>query len=200
MSDELTDLELMKRIARKDSNALQLIYERYERPMYTFAYRIVKDSMLAEEILQELFLRIWNAAEKYDEDQGKLSSWMFTLTRNIAIDGLRRRQIRTAQQVVETEQLNRTQDESADTENAVEAKVIGEQVREAMRNLSQDQHQVVELIYFGGYTQQEVSVNCDIPLGTVKSRVRLAMKALKLQLEGIGEEGQSYETRNKSMR
>jgi len=200
MSDELTDLELMKRITRKDSIALQLIYERYERPIYTFAYRIVKDAMLAEEVIQELFLRIWNAAEKYDENQGKLSNWMFTLTRNIAIDGLRRRQVRTSQQVVEPEQLNRTPDDATDTANTVEAKVIGEQVREAMRSLTPDQHKVVELIYFGGYTQQEVSQNCDIPLGTVKSRVRLAMKALKLQLEGIGEEGPSYETRNKSMR
>ncbi|QJD82963.1 RNA polymerase sigma factor [Cohnella herbarum] len=194
MSDEMTDLELIERITRKDSQALQLIYERYERPIYTFAFRIVKDAMLAEEVVQELFLRIWNAAEKYDGDQGKLSSWMFTLTRNIAIDGLRRRQIRTSKQVVKTEQLNQTPDSATDTAIAVETKVIGEQVRQAMRKLSPDQHQVVELIYFGGYTQQEVSVSCDIPLGTVKSRVRLAMKALKSELENIGEEGHGYET------
>lgn len=194
MSDELTDLQLIERITLKDSNALKLIYERYERPIYTFAYRIVKDEMLAEEVLQELFLRIWNAAEKYDEDQGKLSSWMFTLTRNIAIDGLRRRQTRTSQQVVESEQLNRTPDGVMDTESAVEAKMIGEQVREAIWKLTPDQHQVVELIYFGGYTQQEVSERCNIPLGTVKSRVRLAMKVLKSQLKNIGEEGHRYES------
>jgi len=194
MSEEQADIQLIARVAHKDSVALQLLYERYERPIYTFAYRIVKDTMLAEEVVQELFLRLWNAAAKYDPTQGKLSSWMFTLTRNIAIDGLRRRQARTAQQVVESEQLNRTADEEADTATAVEASMIGEQVREAMRQLGPDQHQVVELIYFEGYTQQEVSERYNIPLGTVKSRVRLAMKALKSRLRGMGEEGLEYDT------
>jgi RNA polymerase sigma-70 factor, ECF subfamily len=192
MSDNRTDLELLTRISNKDPEALKLIYKRYERPIYTFAYRIVKDAMLAEEVVQELFMRIWNSAERYDAGQGLLSSWMFTVTRNLAIDALRRRQTRTSQQVTEAEQLNREPDPEPDTGAIATANIVGEQVRSAIKTLSDDQQEVMELIYFNGYTQQEVSEKCDIPLGTVKSRVRLAMKALKTQLEDIGKEGLSY--------
>ncbi|MBM7567643.1 RNA polymerase sigma factor [Paenibacillus sacheonensis] len=192
MSDNGTDAALLARILGKDPEALKLMYERYERPIYAFAYRIVKDAMLAEEVVQELFLRLWNSAERYDSGQGMLSSWLFTITRNIAIDALRLRQTRTSQQVTEAEQLNREPDPESDTAGLATANVVGEQVRSAIRSLNEDQQEVMELIYFAGYTQQEVSAKCDIPLGTVKSRVRLAMKALKTQLEDIGKEGLSY--------
>ncbi|QHW32003.1 RNA polymerase sigma factor [Paenibacillus rhizovicinus] len=192
MSDNQTDLELLTGILNRDPEALKLIYERYERSIYTFSYRIVKDAMLAEEIVQELFMRIWHAAERYDPAQGQLASWMFTVTRNIAIDALRRRQTRTSQQVTEAEKLNRKPDPESDTESLAAANIVGEQVRSAIKQLSGEQQEVMELIYFNGYTQQEVSAKCDIPLGTVKSRVRLAMKALRTQLEDIGKEGLSY--------
>jgi RNA polymerase sigma factor (sigma-70 family) len=194
MSEMLPDLELIMRISHRDEDALKLVYERYERPIYTFAYRIVKDAMLAEEVVQELFMRIWNSAEKYDAEQGKLSSWMFTLTRNIAIDWLRRKQSRTSHQVIDADQMNQKPDLANDTAQVVEAMIIGDQVRDAMLQLSADQQQVVEMIYYGGYTQQEVSLRCNIPLGTVKSRVRLAMRTLKKQLGGIGKEGLGYDS------
>lgn len=189
MANEPTELDLMRRIANKDPDALKLIYARYERPIYSFAYRIVKDAMLAEEVVQELFLRIWNSAERYDADVGMLASWLFTITRNIAIDAMRLRQTRTSQQVAAAEQLNQAPDDDADTAVLATDNVVGEQVRDALKNLNEEQQQVVELIYYNGYTQQEVSAKCGIPLGTVKSRVRLAMKSLKSQLENIGKEG-----------
>ncbi|WP_127496084.1 RNA polymerase sigma factor [Paenibacillus glycanilyticus] len=200
MSEDRTELEIFSGIADKDPEALKLLYERYERPVYMFAYRIVKDAMLAEEVVQELFMRIWNLAERYNSEQGRLASWLFTITRNIAIDALRRRQTRTSQQVAETEQLNQTPDPDSDTAELAAANVVGEQVRNALGKLSGDQQEVVELIYFNGYTHQEVSVRCEIPLGTVKSRVRLAMKALRSHLGHIGEEGASYEPSFKTVR
>ncbi|UJF32421.1 RNA polymerase sigma factor [Paenibacillus hexagrammi] len=190
MTDTLTDLQIMERIVRKDADALRYLYERYERPVYAFAYRIVHDPMMAEEVAQELFLRIWHAAERYDAENGKLTSWMFTLTRNIAIDQLRKKQSRTSGQVAGPEQMNRVQDTAKSTEEVVESQWMGQRIKDALGELNPDQKQVLDLIYYQGYTQQEVSDQEAIPLGTVKSRVRLALKQLKSKLTGIRKEEQ----------
>ncbi|WNR45429.1 RNA polymerase sigma factor [Paenibacillus roseipurpureus] len=188
MNGTNTDQELITRIVNKDADALTFLYDKYEKPIYAFAYRIVHDAMLAEEVVQELFLRIWNAAERFDFEHGKLTSWMFTLTRNIAIDILRKKQNRTWGQTTESEQLNRMPDSSKSTEEVVLEDLRGEEIRKALHGLSPDQQQVVELIYYQGYTQQEVSDGQAIPLGTVKSRVRLALKQLRVRLAGVGKE------------
>ncbi|MCD1259933.1 sigma-70 family RNA polymerase sigma factor [Paenibacillus athensensis] len=188
MNASITDQELMQRIVGKDAEALRFLYEKYEKPIYAFAYRIVQDPMMAEEAVQELFLRIWHVAERYDGGFGKLTSWMFTLTRNISIDLLRKKQSRIMKQTAEQEQLNRIPDTGRTTEEVVEAEWLGAQVREALHTLSDEQQMVVEMIYFQGYTQQEVSDSQAIPLGTVKSRVRLAMKQLRQRLTGTGKE------------
>ncbi|MFD2611803.1 RNA polymerase sigma factor [Paenibacillus gansuensis] len=188
MTELAADGDLLKRIAAKDAEALEQLYDRYEKPMYSFAYRIVKDAMQAEEIVQELFFRIWNAAVNYDPSQGKVTTWMFTLTRNIAIDLLRKKENRTVKEMTEPEKMQRYADQMTDTEKQAETKWVGEEIRTALTTLNQDQQQVIEMIYFGGLTQQEVSTRHNIPLGTVKSRVRLAMKQLKSALSGIGKE------------
>ncbi|WP_246309952.1 RNA polymerase sigma factor [Paenibacillus alginolyticus] len=153
MNGTSTDQELMMRIVNQDADALKFLYDKYEKPIYAFAYRIVHDAMMAEEVVQELFLRIWKAAERYDDEHGKLTSWMFTLTRNIAIDSLRKKQNRTSGQTTEIEQLNRIPDSSKSTEEVVLDGWRGEEIREALHGLSPDQQQVVELIYYQGYTQ-----------------------------------------------
>lgn len=188
MNGTRTDQELMMQIVDKDADALKFLYEKYEKPIYAFAYRIVHDAMMAEEVVQELFLRIWHAAERYDSGHGKLTSWMFTLTRNIAIDLLRKKQNRTSGQTAETEQLNRIPDTGKSTEEVALDGWRGQEIRDALHGLNPDQKQVLELIYYQGYTQQEVSNYHAIPLGTVKSRARLALKQLKGRLAGVGKE------------
>ncbi|UKS27263.1 sigma-70 family RNA polymerase sigma factor [Paenibacillus sp. HWE-109] len=188
MNGTHTDQELMRQIVAKDADALKFLYEKYEKPIYAFAYRIVQDTMMAEEVVQELFLRIWKAAERYDAEQGKLTSWMFTLSRNIAIDLLRKKQNRTTGQTADIEQLNRIPDMGKSTEEVALDGWRGQEIREALHELNPDQKQVLDLIYYQGYTQQEVSDNQAIPLGTVKSRVRLALKQLKGRLAGVGKE------------
>ncbi len=183
MSGERTDHELIELIALKDARALELLYDRYERPMFSFAYRFVKDTMAAEEIVQELFLRIWNSAERFQVEKGKVSTWMFTVTRNVAIDLLRKRSRKFNEPVDDKIMMRLTND--SNTEQEVESKWVDDQVKAALYDLSKDQQQVVEWIYFKGYTQQEVSEIHEIPLGTVKSRVRLALKQLKLRLGRI---------------
>ncbi|WP_240416100.1 RNA polymerase sigma factor [Paenibacillus periandrae] len=186
MNGLLPDQELMKRIAAKDEEALKQLYDHYEKPIYSFAYRMVRDAMMSEEIVQELFLRIWHTAERFDGAQGKLTSWMFTLTRNITIDLLRKKRSRTPQAMAEPDQLEFIADERMNTELNVEKKWVGEQVKAALDDLNEDQKKVVEWIYYQGYTHQEVSDMHAIPLGTVKSRVRLAMKQLQRHLSDGG--------------
>ncbi|AFH60039.1 RNA polymerase sigma factor [Paenibacillus caseinilyticus] len=186
MYGTLSDQELIERITARDEEALTMLYDRYEKAVYAFAYRMVQDPMMAEEVVQELFLRIWNAAARYDSGQGKLTTWMFTLTRNITIDALRKKRRRSPQQPAEPEALAFVADERADTEGEVESRWVGEEIQAALQVLNQDQKQVLEWIYYQGYTQQEVSERYAIPLGTVKSRVRLALKQLQQRLSHIG--------------
>jgi RNA polymerase sigma factor (sigma-70 family) len=193
MNIEIVDTELINLITSKDPSALEQLYDKYERPVYSFAYRMVNDEMMAEEVVQEVFLRIWNSAERYDAKYGKLTTWMFTLTRNIAIDLLRKKRSRMPEPFAPEEQLNIMPDVSQNTEAEVELKWIGEQVKSALDDLNPDQKQVVELIYYEGFTQQEVADKYSIPLGTVKSRVRLALKQLKSKLADIGRREVSHE-------
>ncbi|QGQ94619.1 sigma-70 family RNA polymerase sigma factor [Paenibacillus psychroresistens] len=193
MNERVEDLQLMKLIALKDAPALEQLYDRYEKAIYCFAHRIVNDVMMAEEVVQELFMRIWNFAERYESTQGKLSTWMFTLTRNIAIDILRKKQNRVQKQVAEQQQLNAIPDSGKAVEDEVENNWIGDEVRQAMKALNEDQQKVVEWIYYQGLTQQEVAERHAIPLGTVKSRVRLAMKQLKQRLANVVERGVTHE-------
>jgi RNA polymerase sigma factor (sigma-70 family) len=189
MGEPATDELLIQKIANRDSAALEQLYDRYERRIYSFVYRIVKDAMAAEEVVQELFIRVWNSAERLDtgEAAGKISSWMFTIARNLSVDWIRK-QGRKPLEASEDGVLERVA-ASKSTEQEVEHKMLGEQMQEALRELNEEQKQVVDLIYFKGYTQQEVSLNQDIPLGTVKSRVRLALKQLRKRFENTRKEG-----------
>jgi RNA polymerase sigma factor (sigma-70 family) len=180
------DIELIQRIVHKDATALEQLYDQYERPMYAFAYRMLKDSMMAEEAVQELFMRIWNSADKFDSYQGKLSTWMFTLIRNISIDLIRKKKSRMPEPMAPVEQLDILADTSHNIEAEVEMKWLSDQVKEALNDLNPDQKQVVEWIYYEGLTQQEVADTHSIPLGTVKSRVRLALKQLSAKLTDLG--------------
>lgn len=184
MNDIAEDRELMQRISQKDAEALECVYDRYERAVYSFAYRIVQDTMAAEEVVQELFLRVWNHAERYDQSQGKLSTWMFTITRNIAVDMLRRKSSRAPVDPTKDETLRGIPDTKANTEEQVTLNWERQRIKEAMNELREDQKQVIESIYFQGLTQHEVSERYSIPLGTVKSRVRLAIRQLHKKLAG----------------
>lgn len=189
----IDDRQFMQLIIQKDAAAFEELYDRYDKWVYHFAFRIVKDSVAAEEIMQELFLRIWHQAEHFDHNQDKLSTWMFMITRNIAIDHLRSRGSRILEPSVESDPAYLIQDESSLTEEILEMRAIGEQVRVALQELSVDQQQVMEMIYYQGFTQHEVAEIVSIPLVTVKSRVRLAMKQLQQRLSHWGRRGLAHE-------
>ncbi|MFC4776539.1 RNA polymerase sigma factor [Paenibacillus sp. GCM10023252] len=189
MGEPAADEQLIRQIAEGDALALEQLYDKYERPIYSFVLRMVKDSMAAEEVVQELFMRVWKSAGrmKTDGSAGKVSTWLFAVSRNLSIDWLRK-QGRRPLEAQEEEVWERTA-EPVSTEHEVEQRLLGEQMREAIGELNEDQKQVVEMIYYMGYTQQEVASKHDIPLGTVKSRVRLALGQLRKRFDHRWKEG-----------
>lgn len=138
--------------------------------------RIIKREEVAEEVLQDAFLKIWDKIDGYDASKGKLFTWMLNLTRNLAIDKMRSKEISRESKTSGIEYLVSTIDNKEFTEQGVDS--IG--VKEILSALTEDQRFVVDHLYFKGYSQSELSDEFNIPLGTVKTRLRLAMNQLRL--------------------
>lgn len=174
---QLTDEELLKQIAEGNEEALVTLYDRYGRLVYSLAYQVLQDHQLAEEVTQDVFTRVWQAAKSFDPKKSRFTTWLTSITRNRAIDILRRRRVRGLTGPGEAE-LN-TAITRADERLSPEYHLEALAVREALRQLPPDQRQVVELAYFNGMTQREIAEHLQIPLGTVKTRMRLAMMKLR---------------------
>ncbi|MGE6489448.1 RNA polymerase sigma factor [Paenisporosarcina sp. NPDC076898] len=181
--DNFTDSQLYDRLRSKDQSALEELYDRYERLVYSFAYRMTQNAQLAEDTVQEVFIKLWKDHAPYTEDKGKFSSWLLTMTRNTSLDALRKK---GKQQEVglldkDAEQMKAPIDELP--EQMLEWKEKGTILRKAIDRLKDDQRSIVELFYFHGLSQESISTKLDIPLGTVKSRIRLALQHLRKHLE-----------------
>lgn len=187
---ERPDDDLVRRMAEGDVEALEALYSRYARAVYSFAVRIVGDGLVAEEILQEAFTRAWQQAGRFELARGTFPSWLLSITHNLAIDEVRRRQRRPqrADMVDISDVLRGEVDEAASVEEAAEASELRQRIRAAIDTLPKPQRQVIELAYFEGLTQREIAAFLGEPLGTIKTRMRLAMQKLKDALgteEGI---------------
>ncbi|WP_040667847.1 sigma-70 family RNA polymerase sigma factor [Nitrolancea hollandica] len=178
---QLTDEELVRRMDQGDIDALEVLYDRYSRAVYSFATRIVGDRLLAEEVLQEVFTRSWQQAGRFEFARGSYASWLLSITHNLAIDEIRKRQRRPqrADMVDVAAVLQGQADVAADVEEAAEASEMRERIRTAMEMLPEAQRVVIELAYFQGLTQREIAALLNEPLGTVKTRMRLGMQKLK---------------------
>jgi RNA polymerase sigma-70 factor (ECF subfamily) len=162
-------------------DALEVLYDRYARVVYSFAVRIVADSQVAEEVLQEAFTRSWQQASRFEFSRGSVVSWLLSITHNLAIDEVRKRQRRPqrADLVDVTTVLQGQADTAVDVEEAAEAAETRERIRLAMARLPETQRVVIELAYFRGLTQREIAALLNEPLGTIKTRMRLGMQKLK---------------------
>lgn len=169
------DIELFKRTQAKDEQALELLYDRYERLLFSFSFRMTKNKFISEEIVQDVFTKIWSKQRNFDESKGKFSSWLLTVTRNATIDRLRKQ----GDAPYELEERDAIHDTNPSTEDAVEWKEERTLIHEAVDQLSKEQQEIVELFYFNGMSQSKIAKKCDIPLGTVKGRLRLALKRLR---------------------
>lgn len=184
---ETPDDELVHRVRNGDTAALETLYSRYARVVYSFAIRIVGDAQTAEEILQEAFVRTWRQAETFKTVRGNFASWLLSITHNLAIDELRKRQRRP--QRVDGSDISETLyglvDEATNVEEAAEASLLRERVAAAMATLPEAQRVAVELAFFNGLSQREIAAHLNEPLGTIKTRLRLGMQKLK---DALGDE------------
>jgi RNA polymerase sigma-70 factor (ECF subfamily) len=172
---------LIQGLKGKDPSALEYLYDHYSGALFGVISRIIKNDDIAEEVLQDIFLKIWDRIESYDPTKGKLFTWMVNIARNQAIDKTRSREISKQQKTSGSETLVNKVDNREFTELRIEG--IG--VKEMLKSLPNEQLFVVEHLYFKGYTQSELAKDYDIPLGTIKTRLRMAMQYLRNSLEKI---------------
>ncbi|AIF66027.1 RNA polymerase sigma-70 factor, ECF subfamily [Terribacillus saccharophilus] len=172
------DVELYTMTQQGDKQALETLYDKYEKLIYSFSFRMTQQQEIAEEAVQEVFLKLWTKRDIYSEQKGKFSSWLLTVTRHTCIDLIRKKQRAPAP----VEEKNDDKADQDAVEDIVEWKEKGEILRKAMGDLSKEQQQIIEMLYYKGYSQAELSRQLDIPLGTVKGRVRLALKHMKSKL------------------
>ena len=175
--DQLFQDGVVDRLLRHEKEAFEQLYDDYSAAIYGLTLKILKDEALAEDALQETFVRIWRKIQTYDPSKGWLFTWMLNIARNISIDMLRARESR---KVSQTTSLQQHSFDAKGPSTTMQVEHIG--LREIVDGLPAEQKQVIDLIYFLGYTQAEVAEEFGIPLGTVKSRVRLAMNHLRAKI------------------
>ena len=171
----------MRRIQKRDVDALARMYDRYASFLFGLILAIVHKHPEAEDLLQEVFVQVWERADTYDPDRGGVYAWLVTLTRNRAIDRTRSRgykdQIRET-----TDTYDVFVDPVTDEANPLENSVLSDRaalVKKALKQIPADQRKIIEVAYFNGLSQSEIAETFELPLGTVKSRMRLGMIKLK---------------------
>ncbi len=170
--------ELVLRLKNQDQAAFSYLYDNYAGALNGVIHRMIEDNQLAEDVLQEAFLKIWNNFKQYDESKGRLFTWMVNITRNLTIDTLRSKGYKKQQKIFKDENsVSGLKDSSAGVDRF---DTMG--LRKQVAALKPDQKLIVDLAYFGGYTQEEISKEMGIPLGTVKTRMRSAMIELRKML------------------
>lgn len=174
----LTDAQLLTLIVRGENWALSEIYDRYSRLVFSIALKILDDRASAEEIVQQVFTKVWRSARDYRAERGKFSAWLTSIAHHQCIDELRRRRVRPMAQPGAEELLGELASDD-DPAQAVQYTFERARVREALRQIPAEQRIVIELAFWGGLTQREIAVYCHSPLGTVKTRSRLGLQRLK---------------------
>lgn len=184
-----SDEALLTAVARGEHEALAALYDCYAGAVFAMALRIVADRELAQEVTQEIFLRVWRYAASYDPARGRVTTWMLGLTHHLAIDQVRRRRTRV-RSLTEGDSVEAAQAEVADPAADVEVQVWSAErqrvLAAALRDLPAPQREVIEHAYYRGLTQVEIAARIGIPLGTVKTRLRLGVRRLRAILQSQG--------------
>lgn len=174
------EITLLQRVGAGDRTAFAELYDRFSQVLFAAAYRILNEREAAEDVLQDVFLQIWEKAPLYDSSRGKPLTWAITLTRNKAIDRLRANQRRhRLRDEMEKEAGTDERLDDHDSLQAVDLIEKGGLVRTALQNLPKEQRQAIELAFFSGLTQAEIAEQLGEPLGTIKARIRRGMMKLR---------------------
>lgn len=180
-----TDEALIEAVASGSQEAVAQLYDRHGAALYGFALRITSDATAAEEVIQDVFVDVWRAARTFDRRRGKVSTWLYTITRNRALDflrrtkGMRERLAPAPAGGVPGDGPGAQRSAAADPADEAETRVLADEVRSVLAGLPQASQDVVELAYFKGYSHAEIAEVLGIPIGTVKSRLRLAIERLR---------------------
>lgn len=174
MLDEKKYREICRRLAQRDPQCISDIYDAYADALYGVIFRIVKDEGIAADILQETFTKIWEKGNTYNPRVGRLFTWMMRIARNNSLNYLSSKQAKKSQKIQSDENLVYLNDASRSA-----AQIESFDVKGVLLQLENKYSKVIQLIYFEGYTQQEVSDHLNLPLGTVKSRVKIGLRELK---------------------
>jgi RNA polymerase sigma-70 factor, ECF subfamily len=186
VSTQPEDAALLKRIAAGDGNALLMLHQRYATLVYSMAWRVLNDAGMAEEVTQDIFLKLWQKSQHYDPQRGRFCNWLLSVTRFAAIDRLRHEK--------RAPLLSDLDGDPGDDASATKLVPIdhenwerGRHLRLLVEQLPANQRQLIELAYFGGLTHSELADQLKLPLGTVKSRLRQGLEKLRtLWLDASG--------------
>jgi RNA polymerase sigma-70 factor (ECF subfamily) len=171
----LTEEELVMAIRNQENAGAEALYDMYSASLYGVIYRIIQHEEIAEDLLQDTFVRIWNSFSSYDSTKGRLFTWMVNIARNITIDKTRSKDFRNNSKTEDIE--NNVLTIEMQSGNILNPEVVG--LKELVAKLKPEQKIVLDLVYFRGFTHLEVSEELEIPLGTVKTRLRNAIITLR---------------------
>jgi len=179
---DLADEDLMGLVQRAQPAAFEVVYERHGGAAFSLAYRMCGTRGLAEDVVQEAFLSIWRSGGRYDRTRGSVRTWILGITHHRAIDALRRGIVQERHRASDEGLEERLEAEDrTDLEVARREEALA--VRGALEDLPRDQRRAIELAYFGGFTQSEIAAMLEVPIGTVKGRMRLGLEKMRGQLD-----------------
>lgn len=174
MNPSLSDDYIIQQLRGGNQEAISMLYDKYGAALFGVVTKIVKSNMIAEDVMQDAFVKIWKNADTYDTSKGKLFTWLLNITRNTAIDTIRSAKYRHSKKSVSLDNSVYN-----DKNLSVETPVNHIGLNKVLHSLDEKYRIVLDLIYLQGYTQKEVEEELQIPLGTVKSRVRIAIRELR---------------------
>lgn len=184
------DAVLLRLIAEQDDQALAALYDRHAPVIYNLIMRIVHEKVIADELLQETFWQVWLKAADY-RSEGSVPAWLYRIARNKSLNQLRRQQARPRSHESGTEEAeqalwNTIEDADAQVDKIVQRRWEHEQLREALYDIPEEQRYCLELAYFDGMSQSQIAEHTRVPLGTIKTRIRMGLKKLRYILHTVG--------------
>ncbi len=168
----MQDQQLIIRLQQQDQGAISALYDAYSGALYGVVLRIVQTNELAEQVIQDTFLKAWRNGAQYDATKGRLFTWLLNIARNTAIDATRSAHFKNAQKTGNLDQIA-----THSSGDVINPDHLG--IREVVAQLDEKYRSLLEMVYFKGYTQEEVAEETGIPLGTIKTRIRYAINELR---------------------
>jgi len=185
-AERLADEDLMPLVGRKDPEAFEVLFDRHGGAAYSLAYRIVGDRAAAEEVTQEAFISVWRSGARFDATRGSVRSWLLSVVRNRAIDFLRSRAGKAPKLTFDDDSVLEQRPAQERTEEEALQRETSAELRGALGKLPGEQSKVIELAYFGGFSHSEIAQMLNLPMGTVKGRMRLGLEKIRGDLaEGL---------------